>query len=154
MMKQNMNFTLIGLLVIVLVAMIAMTLYYQSQYSALAQDYKNSLKANNNLTKELFSANALVTAKENELNEKIRNLNLSASEVARFSDINRNLTAEIKNRDFGKIYESINQLKLETDSLENETLRQKLNREINTLQDDVVDLENQFLMIKIQTEKQ
>jgi len=56
--------------------------------------------------------------------------------------------------DFGKIYESINQLKLETDSLENETLRQKLNREINTLQDDVVDLENQFLMIKIQTEKQ
>ncbi len=154
MMKQNMNFTLIGLLVIVLVAMIAMTLYYQSQYSALAQDYKNSLKANNNLTKELFSANALVTAKENELNEKIRNLNLSASEVARFSDINRNLTAEIKNMDFGKIYESINQLKLETDSLENETLRQKLNREINTLQDDVVDLENQFLMIKIQTEKQ
>jgi len=153
-MKQNMNFTLIGLLVIVLVAMIAMTLYYQSQYSALAQDYKNSLKANNNLTKELFSANALVTAKENELNEKIRNLNLSASEVARFSDINRNLTAEIKNMDFGKIYESINQLKLETDSLENETLRQKLNREINTLQDDVVDLENQFLMIKIQTEKQ
>jgi len=153
-MKQNMNFTLIGLLVIVLVAMIAMTLYYQSQYSALAQDYKNSLKANNNLTKELFSANALVTAKENELNEKIRNLNLSASEVARFSDINRNLTAEIKNMDFGKIYESINQLKLETDSLENETLRQKLNREINTLQDDVVDLENQFLMIKIQTKKQ
>jgi uncharacterized protein (UPF0333 family) len=154
MMKQNMNFTLIGLLVIVLVAMIAMTLYYQSQYSALSQDYKNSLKTNNNLTKELFSANARVTEKENELNEKIRNLNLSASEVARFGDINRNLTAEIKNIDFDKIYKSINQLKLETDSLENETLRQKLNREINTLQDDVVELENQFLTIKAQTEKQ
>jgi uncharacterized protein (UPF0333 family) len=154
MVKQNMNFTLIGLLVIVLVAMIAMTLYYQSQYSALAQDYKNSLNANNNLTKEVFSANARVTEKENELNEKIRNLNLSASEVARFGDINRNLTAEIKNMDFGKIYESINQLKLETDSIENETLRQNLNREINTLQDDVVELENQFLAIKAQTEKQ
>lgn len=147
-MKQNINFTLLCLLVVVLAAMIAMTFYYQGKYAELAEAHKDSLSANNNLSKEILLAQKQVQEKEDELNEKIKNLNLSASEVAKFEDINKNLIAETEALDFDMIYEKINKLEYEVDLLENETIMAKLNNEINVLEQEIVNLENQVLEMK------
>ncbi|ODS40219.1 hypothetical protein BEH94_07425 [Candidatus Altiarchaeales archaeon WOR_SM1_SCG] len=147
-MRQNINFTLIGLLVVVLVAMIAMSIYYQFKYAELAEIHKESLNANNNLSKELAGSQERILEKERELNEKIRNLNLSSSEVARFQNINENLTDEIEQMDFDNIYETLNELKFQIDLIENETARDELNNKINILEYKVVELENRVFTIK------
>lgn len=147
-MKQNINFTLLGLLIVVLIAMIATNLYYQSKYTELAEGYKESLNANNNLSKELASSQKKILEKENELNEKIKNLNLSSSEVTRFENINKNLSAEIEAMNFDNVYETLNELKFEIDLIENVTVRDELNNKINILEQDVVNMENRIMTIK------
>ena len=151
-MKQNINFALIGLLIVVLIAMIAMNLYYQSKYTELAEGYKKSLNTNNNLSNELFKAKKQIFENENELDEKIKNLNLSSSEVSKFEDINKNLIAEIEQMDFDSIYETINKLEVEIDVLENATVREELNNKINILEQEVVDMENHIMTIKSSVE--
>jgi len=151
-MKQNINFALIGLLIVVLIAMIAMNLYYQSKYTELAEGYKKSLNTNNNLSNELFKAKKQIFENENELDEKIKNLNLSSSEVSKFEDINKNLIAEIEQMDFDSIYETINKLEFEIDLLENATVREELNNKINILEQEVVDMENHIMTIKSSVE--
>jgi hypothetical protein len=147
-MKQNINFTLLGLLVAVLIAMIAMNFYYSSNITKLSEEYKGSLIEKNNLSNELAGAERRVVEKESELNEKIKILNLSSSEISKFEDINNNLSDAIDAVDFENIYKTLSELKSETDLIGNATVRAKLNDKLNTLDQEVVELENQVLTIK------
>ena len=147
-MKQNINFTLLGPLVAVIIAMIAMNFYYNGNITELSEEYKESLVEKNNLSNELLKAQERVFEKENELNEKIKILNLSSSEVSKFEDINKNLSGAIDDVDFENIYKTLSELKSETDLIEDATAKANLNNKINELDQEVVELENQVLNIK------
>ena len=77
----------------------------------------------------------------------IKNLNLSSSEVTRFENINKNLSAELAAMDFDGLYEALNDLKLKSDLIKNETARRELNNKINILEQEIVELENHVMRI-------
>ena len=140
-MNQNINFTLLGLLVVVLIALITMSFYYDGQYTNLSDKYKQSLSQNSNLTHQLFLVQEQIVEKNTELSEKIKNLNLSSSEVTKFQAVNRDLDEKISKMDFEEIYKSINNLKFKANSLENADEKNELNNEIKDLERELMELE-------------
>ncbi len=140
-MNQNINFTLLGLLVVVLIALITMSFYYDGQYTNLSDKYKQSLSQNSNLTHQLFLVQEQIVEKNTELSEKIKNLNLSSSEVTKFQAVNRDLDEKISKMDFEEIYKSINNLKFKANSIGDAELKAKLNTEIKDLERELMELE-------------
>ena len=73
-MKHNVNFGLLGLLLMVIVAMIALVLYYYTTYEGLSKRYDDALANLQNVSEGMNRTQMDLAAKEQQLSEKERRL--------------------------------------------------------------------------------
>jgi chromosome segregation ATPase len=80
-MKQNVNFALLGLLLVVIVSMIGLVIYYYTTYEGLSARYDEALVNLENISREVNQTQVELLAKEAQLREKEKTLLSYLSEL-------------------------------------------------------------------------